>query len=49
MMAIQKLFLEMELGVKTQIPYSLTLAEAGLLPLEVEALFLTIKYVQSIQ
>lgn len=43
--AIQKLFLEMELGVKSQTPYILTLAEAGLLPLEGEALLLTIKYV----
>ena len=43
--AIQKLFLEMELGVKTQTPYTLLLAEAGLLPLEVEALYLTLQYV----
>ncbi len=47
--AVQKLFLEMELGVKSQTPYVLTLAEAGLLPLEVEALFLTIRYVMHTQ
>ena len=39
----------MELGVKSQTPYTLTLAEVGLLPLEVEALFLTIRYVTHIQ
>ena len=43
--AIQKLFLEMELGVKTQTPYALLLAETGILPLEVEALYLTLQYV----
>jgi hypothetical protein len=47
--AVQKLFLEMELGVKSQTPYILTLAEVGLLPLEVEALFLTIRYVMHLQ
>ena len=47
--AIQKLFLEMELGVKTQTPYTLLLAEAGLLPLEVEALYLTLQYAMRVQ
>ena len=47
--AIQKLFLEMELGVKSQTPYTLTLAEVGLLPLKVEALFITLRYVMSIR
>ena len=47
--AIQKLFLEMELGVKSQTPYTLTLAEVGLLPLEVEALFITLRYVMYIR
>jgi hypothetical protein len=47
--AIQKLFLEMELGVKTQTPYALLLAEAGLLPLEVEALYLTLQYVMRVE
>jgi Reverse transcriptase (RNA-dependent DNA polymerase) len=42
---IQKLFLEMELGVRSQTPYALTLAEAGLLPLEAEALFQALKYI----
>jgi hypothetical protein len=41
--AIQKLFLE--LGVKSQTPYILTLAEVGLLSLEVKALFITLRYV----
>jgi Reverse transcriptase (RNA-dependent DNA polymerase) len=47
--AIQKLFLEMELGVKTQTPYTLLLAESGLLPLEVEALYLTLQYVMRVE
>ncbi len=47
--AIQKLFLEMELVVKTQTPYALLLAEAGLLPLEVEALYLTLQYVMRVE
>jgi hypothetical protein len=47
--AIQKLFLEMELGVKTQTPYALLLVEAGLLPLEVEALYLTLQYVMRVE
>jgi len=47
--AIQKLFLEMELGVKIQTPYTLLLAEVGLLPLEVEALYLTLQYARRVQ
>jgi len=47
--AIQKLFLEMELGVKTQTPYTLLLVEAGLLPLEVEALYHTLQYVMRVK
>jgi hypothetical protein len=46
---IQKLFLEMELGVKSQTPYTLLLAEVGLLPLEVEALYLTLQYVLRVE
>lgn len=41
--AIQKLFLEVELAVKAQTPYTLLLAEASLLPLQVEALYLTLQ------
>lgn len=47
--AIQKLFLEMELGVKTQTPYALLLAEASLFPLELEALYLTLQYVMRVE
>ena len=47
--AIQKLFLEMELGVKSQTSYTLTLAKIGLLSLEVEALFITSRYVMCIR
>jgi hypothetical protein len=47
--AIQKLFLETKLGVKSQTPYILTFAEVGLLPLEVEALFITLRYVMYIR
>ena len=47
--AIQKLFLEMELGVQSQTPYILTLAKVGLLPLEVKALFITLRYVMYIR
>jgi hypothetical protein len=47
--AIQKLFLKMELGVKSQTPYTLTLAEVSLLPLEVEALFIILRYVMYIR
>jgi hypothetical protein len=47
--ATQKLLLEMELSVKSQTPYTLTLAEVGLLPLEVKALFITLRYVINIR
>ncbi|CAM6095001.1 unnamed protein product [Calypogeia fissa] len=47
--AIQKLFLEMELGVRSQTPYTLFLAEAGLLPLEAEALHLTLQYAMRVE
>ncbi|KAL3696402.1 hypothetical protein R1sor_010478 [Riccia sorocarpa] len=43
--AIQKSFLQKEFGVRVQIPYSILLAESGRLPLEVEALILTLQFV----
>jgi hypothetical protein len=39
----------MELGVKSQTPYTLTLAKVGLLSLEVEALFIILRYVMYIR
>jgi hypothetical protein len=39
----------MELHVKSQAPYTLTLAEVGLLPLEAEALFITLRYMMYIR
>ncbi|KAL3681102.1 hypothetical protein R1sor_024058 [Riccia sorocarpa] len=47
--AIQKSFLQKELGVRVQIPYSILLAESGRLPLEVEALILTLQFVFCLQ
>jgi hypothetical protein len=46
---IQKKFLEIELGIKSQTSYTLTLAKIGLLPLEVEALFIILMYVMYIR
>ncbi|KAL3677048.1 hypothetical protein R1sor_026996 [Riccia sorocarpa] len=46
---IQKMFLQHELGVKVQTPYSLLLAETGRWPLEVEALFRSIQYARCLQ
>lgn len=42
---IQKMFLQEKLGVKNQTPYAILMAETGFLPVEVEALYLTINYV----
>ncbi|KAL3676099.1 hypothetical protein R1sor_026047 [Riccia sorocarpa] len=42
--SIQKKFLQHELGVRTQVPYAILLAEVGMLSLEAEALLLAIQY-----
>lgn len=47
--AVQKTFLQHELGVRPQIPYLLLLAEVGWIPVEAHALFLTLQYVQRSQ
>jgi hypothetical protein len=47
--AIQKLSLEMGLGVKSQTSYILTLVEVSSLPLEMKALFPTIRYMMNIR
>ncbi|KAL3683246.1 hypothetical protein R1sor_001268 [Riccia sorocarpa] len=46
---IQKLFLQRELGVRTQIPHVLLLAEVGWVPMEVEALYSAIHYQSKIK
>ncbi|KAL3677226.1 hypothetical protein R1sor_027174 [Riccia sorocarpa] len=43
--SVQKTFIQTELGVRKQIPYSLLLAETGGIPLEVEALIQTLQFV----
>ncbi|KAL3681080.1 hypothetical protein R1sor_024036 [Riccia sorocarpa] len=44
--AVHKLFLREELGAPVQTPYALLLAKTGRLPIEVEALLITIEYLQ---
>ncbi|KAL3683260.1 hypothetical protein R1sor_001282 [Riccia sorocarpa] len=46
--ALQKLFIQTELGVKTQTPYSILLVEVGWWPLEAEALLLSIQYARGL-
>ncbi|KAL3683252.1 hypothetical protein R1sor_001274 [Riccia sorocarpa] len=46
---LQKQFIQSELGVRVQIPYTLLLAEVGKIPLEAEGLLLAIRYVQRIK
>ncbi|KAL3681099.1 hypothetical protein R1sor_024055 [Riccia sorocarpa] len=46
---VHKKFLQVELGVRPQIPYALLLAETGRVPLEIEALFLTIQFAQRLK
>ncbi|KAL3696379.1 hypothetical protein R1sor_010455 [Riccia sorocarpa] len=46
---VQKVFVQEELGVRQQTPYSILLAETGRLPLEAEALILTIQFVRRIE
>ncbi|KAL3693709.1 hypothetical protein R1sor_007360 [Riccia sorocarpa] len=46
---VHKKFLQVELGVRPQIPYTLLLAKTGRVPLEIEALFLTIQFAQRLK
>ncbi|KAL3693672.1 hypothetical protein R1sor_007323 [Riccia sorocarpa] len=46
---VHKMFLQEEMGVRSQVPYTILLSESGRLPLEVEGLILTLKYVARVK
>ncbi|KAL3693704.1 hypothetical protein R1sor_007355 [Riccia sorocarpa] len=47
--SVHKIFLQLELGLRPQIPYVILLAETGRLPVEAEALLLTLDYIYKLR